>query len=150
MLEVPHVRRDIAVDTVCVDHASAMRELLRVQTIGRGWGLTNTHRLRELSIADGLLAIMGGAMLSVLIDSPTSSCCSAVTPTALRGAPARWGSFQQPVERLCDDILHHINEGHRVPRRCRASWLLENDQDLQRRITRLRTSYFSLSPHDEA
>ena len=71
VLEVAHILRDIVVDTVRVDHASAMRELLRVQTSRRGWGLTNTRCLREPSITNGLLAIVGGTMLSVLIDNPT-------------------------------------------------------------------------------
>ena len=71
VLEVAHILRDIIVDTVRMDHASAMQELLRVQTARRGWGLTNTRCLREPSITDGLLSIVGGTMLSVLIDNPT-------------------------------------------------------------------------------
>jgi len=54
-----------------MDHASAIREPLRVKTAGREWRLRNKRRLRKLSIADGLLTIVGCAVLSVLIDRPT-------------------------------------------------------------------------------
>ena len=66
-----------------MDHASAIREPLRVKTAGREWRLRNKRRLRKLSIADGLLTIVGCAVLSVLIDRPTDQpilamlrCCA--------------------------------------------------------------------------
>ena len=83
VLEVAHGRRDIVINTVRVDHASAMRELLHVKTAWREWRLRNKRRLRKLSIADGLLAIVGDAVLSVLTDRPTDQpilamlrCCA--------------------------------------------------------------------------
>jgi len=71
VLEVAHGRHDIVINTVRVDHASAMRELPHVKTAWREWRLRNKRRLRKLSIADGLLTIVGDVMLSVLTDRPT-------------------------------------------------------------------------------
>ena len=93
VLKVPHGRRDIVVHTVRVDHALAMRELCMSRLPGESGGRGTRTGSGSSPSPTGSSPSWGVPCSSFRsIGPPTgpSSRCSAVAPTALRGAPARW------------------------------------------------------------
>uniref|UniRef100_A0A0A9GVG5 Uncharacterized protein n=1 Tax=Arundo donax TaxID=35708 RepID=A0A0A9GVG5_ARUDO len=102
-----------------------------------------------LHAADSLLNVLACALLPALVDTPSDLPMLALLDRyahRIKTLAATVGStFHHHADILCDALILHAKRGRRRPLRVTAARLLEDTQDLRRRVIAFRSRDLHLS-----